>query len=80
MQTFISARELLAHLHKRQIPAIFFKIDFLKAFDTLSWEYIIEVLDAKGFPKLWITWINNLLISTTSHIKINGTRGEYFYH
>jgi Reverse transcriptase (RNA-dependent DNA polymerase) len=54
MQTFLSARELMTYLHKRRIPAVFFKIDFAKAFDTLSWDYILEVLHARGFPALWI--------------------------
>jgi Reverse transcriptase (RNA-dependent DNA polymerase) len=67
----------------QRIPAtsiIFFKIDFTKAFDTLSWEYLLEVMRARGFPRLWITWIKNLLISTTSRIKVNGLNGDYFYH
>jgi Reverse transcriptase (RNA-dependent DNA polymerase) len=80
MQTFLSARELLTYLNKTHIPSIFFKIDFSKAFDSISWEYLLEVMRARGFPRLWITWIKNLLISTTSHIKINGLKGEYFYH
>jgi Reverse transcriptase (RNA-dependent DNA polymerase) len=80
MQTFAFAREMIAHLHKRRIPFIFFKIYFAKAFDTLSWEYLLEALRARGFPNLWIAWIKNLLISTTSYVKVNGTRGTHFYH
>jgi Reverse transcriptase (RNA-dependent DNA polymerase) len=80
MQTFLSAQELLAHLHRSHIPSIFFKIDSSKAFDSISWEYLLEVMRARGFPGLWITWIKNLLISTTSHIRVNGLKGDYFYH
>jgi Reverse transcriptase (RNA-dependent DNA polymerase) len=71
MQTFLSARELMNHLHKNHIPTIFFKIDFAKTFDTLSWEYLLKVMRARGFPTLYISWIKNLLISTTLHIKVN---------
>jgi hypothetical protein len=45
MQTFISTRELLSYLHKNHIPSIFFKIDFSKAYDTISWEFLLEVFE-----------------------------------
>jgi Reverse transcriptase (RNA-dependent DNA polymerase) len=66
-QTFISAREMLSYLSKNKIPTIFFKIDFHKAFDTISWDFLLEVLRTRGFPALWISWIKDILISTTSH-------------
>jgi Reverse transcriptase (RNA-dependent DNA polymerase) len=50
MQTFISAREWITHLHKEHIPTVFLKINFAKAFDTLSWKYLFEVLRARGSP------------------------------
>jgi Reverse transcriptase (RNA-dependent DNA polymerase) len=75
-QTFISAREILTHLLKNKISSI----DFCKAFDTISWDYLQEMLRARGFPALWISWIKNLLISSTSHIIINGLNNTDFYH
>jgi len=80
MQTFLAARELMHYVHKYKIPVVFFKIDFVKVFDTLSWDYMLEVLRARDFPTLWISWIKNLLISTISHIKFNGIWGDNFYH
>jgi Reverse transcriptase (RNA-dependent DNA polymerase) len=52
MQTFISTREILVHLAKHKIPSIFIKVDFQKAFDSISWDFLIEVLRARGFPPL----------------------------
>jgi retron-type reverse transcriptase len=69
MQTFISSRELLCYLAKNKIPSIFMKIDVQKAFDSISWDYLIEVLRARSFPPFWIMWMRNLLISSTSYLK-----------
>jgi Reverse transcriptase (RNA-dependent DNA polymerase) len=41
MQTFISTRETLNHLAKNKIPSVFLKINFRKAFDTLSWDFLL---------------------------------------
>jgi Reverse transcriptase (RNA-dependent DNA polymerase) len=80
MQTFISIRELLCHLAKNKIPSIFMKIDFQKVFDSISWDYLLEVFRACSFPLLWIVWMRSLLISSTSFLKINGLKGQSFYH
>jgi Reverse transcriptase (RNA-dependent DNA polymerase) len=50
IQTFISNRKLLIHFAKNKIPSVFLKIDFQKAFDSLSWDYLLEVLRAREFP------------------------------
>jgi Reverse transcriptase (RNA-dependent DNA polymerase) len=80
MQTFLSTRELLHHLAEQKIPFVFIKIDFQKAFDSISWDFLFEVMRARGFPPLWIIWIHSLLISSTSFIKLNGLKGQPFYH
>jgi Reverse transcriptase (RNA-dependent DNA polymerase) len=80
MQTFLSTRELPCHLVKNKISSIFMKIDFQKAFDSISWDFLLEVLRVRGFPPLWIVWMRSLLISSTSFLKINGLKGQSFYH
>jgi len=38
-------------LHARQSPAILLKIDIAKAFDTVSWVFLLEILEHKGFDQ-----------------------------
>jgi hypothetical protein len=33
-----------------------------------------------GFLERWITWIRNLLISSSSSVKLNGEEGTHFFH
>ncbi|XP_071728521.1 uncharacterized protein [Rutidosis leptorrhynchoides] len=34
-----------------------FKVDFEKAFDTINWEYLMEIMALMGFGCRWRTWI-----------------------
>jgi Reverse transcriptase (RNA-dependent DNA polymerase) len=56
------------------------KIYFQKAFDSILWDYLLEVLRVRGFPPLWIAWMHRQLISSISFLKINGHKGQSFYH
>jgi Reverse transcriptase (RNA-dependent DNA polymerase) len=80
MQTFITTCEILHHLSKSKIPSVFLKVVFQKAFDSISWSFLLEVLKVRGFMTIWIVWIRSLLISSTSFLKINGLKGPSFYH
>ncbi|XP_078173997.1 uncharacterized protein LOC144567705 [Carex rostrata] len=52
-------------------PAVFMKIDFAKAFDSIEWEFLIEVMRARGFPVKWINWIEVMLKTASSWVIIN---------
>lgn len=40
-------------LHKRKISALLLKLDISKAFETLSWDFPLEVLQVCGFEQQW---------------------------
>lgn len=44
-------------LHSRHIPAMLLKLDLAKAFDSVSWEFLIQLLSHIGFPEWWMEWI-----------------------
>ena len=71
METFLVARENIILRNKLKIPTIVYKVDFRKAFDTISWNFLLNILARKGFPPKWTAWIKNLLISSSSSIKVN---------
>lgn len=45
----IRTHEVVHSLNKSKLPGMLVKIDLPKAYDHLSWEYIISILDAFGF-------------------------------
>jgi hypothetical protein len=47
-------------LHRKKKPPVLMKIDILKAFDTLSWEFLTEILRRRGFSERWCMWNSGL--------------------
>ncbi|GJV35089.1 hypothetical protein Tco_1407566 [Tanacetum coccineum] len=54
---------------------LIFKVDFEKAFDSVSWRYLDYVLLSLGFHSKWRSWIRASLQSSRSSILINGLHG-----
>jgi len=48
------ANEVLAASHNSNIEADFLKLDFAKVFDSVSWDFLFELLLARGFGEYWI--------------------------
>jgi hypothetical protein len=67
-------------IRKKKIPMMLLKLDISKAFDTLSWSFLLDVLKAKGFGPRWCTWMESMLSSATSIIILNGQQGPKIQH
>ncbi|GKB86217.1 RNA-directed DNA polymerase, eukaryota, partial [Tanacetum coccineum] len=58
--------------------AIIFKVDFEKAFDSVRWDYLDDVLNKFGFGVKWRTWIQGCLNSAMGYILVNGSPTSEF--
>lgn len=67
-------------IRKRKIPMMLLKLDISKAFDTLSWPFLLNVLQARGFGVTWRRWIATLLSTASSRIILNGRKGPPIKH
>lgn len=56
------------------------KLDISKAFNTVSWPFLLEVLRARGFGPNWCSWIEALLSTGSSRIILNGHQGPSISH
>lgn len=74
-ETFIYALELVQTCQKRRRATFVLKLDFAKAFDTVNWEGLQNVLRARGFQQRWIQWMLKLLGTSKSAVLVNGTLG-----
>ncbi|XP_057770241.1 uncharacterized protein LOC130990060 [Salvia miltiorrhiza] len=54
------------------------KVDIRKAFDTMGWEFILQVLRANNFHETFIRWISIILSSARISILYNGNLSGYF--
>lgn len=58
--------------------SIALKVDITKAFDTISWNFLYQVLRRMNFSDQFTTMISNILHSARLSILINGTPHSYF--
>ena len=55
-----------------------FKVDFEKAFDSLSWDYLLEIMSIMGFGSMWCRWIKELLSTARASVLVNGSPTDEF--
>src|SRR6266540_1493574 len=77
---FILVQQTLRLLHRQGDPRILLKLDISKAFDSVSWALILEVLTRLGFGLTWRNMVCNLLSSATTRVLLNGNPGEVIKH
>lgn len=63
-------------LHALKEPTVLLKLDITKAFDSVQWPFLIEVMRAMGFCGRWLGWICGLLANSSTRIMVNGIPGK----
>ncbi|GJV05373.1 RNA-directed DNA polymerase, eukaryota [Tanacetum coccineum] len=72
--------ELIHWCKSKKKQTMIFKVDFEKAYDSVRWDYLDDVLDKFGFGLKWRDWIHNCLISSKGSILVNGSpTGEFHF-
>lgn len=70
--------EIVDEARKRKKELILFKVDFEKAFDSIDWGYLDEVMCKTGFPFLWRKWIKECFGTATALVLVNGSPTDEF--
>ncbi|GKC79679.1 RNA-directed DNA polymerase, eukaryota [Tanacetum coccineum] len=66
--------------HKRR-QAMIFKVDFAKAYDSVRWDFLDDVLLSFGFGLKWRAWILGSLSSGKASVLVNGSpTSEFQFH
>jgi hypothetical protein len=73
-------KNLATRFNKAKTLTLLFKIDIRKAFDMVSWEYIFDILQCRGFPPRFWNWIAALFSTSTSRVLLNGIAGSPIAH
>ncbi|GJW59701.1 RNA-directed DNA polymerase, eukaryota [Tanacetum coccineum] len=71
--------ELIHWCRSKNKQAMIFKVDFEKAYDSVRWDYLDDVLNKFGFGSKWRKWIRNCLVSSKGSILVNGSPTSEFY-
>ena len=78
LDVVLVANEVVEEYRKGNKEGLVFKIDFEKAYDNVSWDFLVFVLYKKNFENRWRSWIRGCLSSVSYSVIINGRpRGKF---
>jgi len=72
------ANEVLEERKRKKKSCVFFKVNFEKAYDSISWDFIYYMLGRVGFCDKWISWIKSCLESALVSVLVNGSPSKEF--
>ncbi|GJR42044.1 RNA-directed DNA polymerase, eukaryota [Tanacetum coccineum] len=73
--------ETISWCKYRKEKALMFKVDFQKAFDSVRWDHLDDILDKIGFGLKWRGWIRGCLTSSKASVLVNGSpTDEFLFH
>ncbi|XP_057456943.1 uncharacterized protein LOC130747902 [Lotus japonicus] len=72
------ASEVVDFLNKNQRGGYLLKLDFAKAYDSIEWNFLLELLAKMNFGEKWISWIKTCVTTASLAILINGSPSVFF--
>ncbi|GKC51518.1 RNA-directed DNA polymerase, eukaryota, reverse transcriptase zinc-binding domain protein [Tanacetum coccineum] len=75
----LMVNEIVDWFKRKKKSLMIFKIDFEKAFDSVSWDFLFQVMVFMGFSPKWISWISGCLSSAKASVLINGSPTTEFH-
>ena len=68
--SIVLAEEIVATWRRRDTPGFMWKVDFSKAYDTLDWQFLWNVLRWRGFPETSVRWVKQCVTTPTFTIMV----------
>ncbi|XP_074265867.1 uncharacterized protein LOC141588319 [Silene latifolia] len=70
----------LVRLYNRSMvsPRCLFKLDLQKAYDSIEWQFVAQMMDALNFPSKFKNWVMCCISSPTYSLSLNGAQFGYF--
>ncbi|GAU50553.1 hypothetical protein TSUD_281270 [Trifolium subterraneum] len=72
------ANEVVDEARKSKKELMLFKVDFEKAYDSVDWGYLDDVMGRMSFPTLWRKWIKECVSTATASVLVNGSPTDEF--
>ncbi|GJZ77185.1 RNA-directed DNA polymerase, eukaryota [Tanacetum coccineum] len=77
----LTLNEIVSWCKIKNEQALMLKVDFQKAFDSVRWDYLDDILNKFGFGVKWRGWIRGCLLSSKASVLVNGSpTHEFSFH
>jgi hypothetical protein len=77
---FMLVQQTAKFLYQHRQSSLLHKLDILKAFNSVSWTFLLEVLHHLGFGKIWRDVISGLFVTSSTRVLLNGVVGQLISH
>jgi len=78
LDSVVMANEFLEDIKRNRKSRVCFKVDFEKAYDSVRWSFLFDMLHRLGFHDKWISWVKGCLVSSSVSVLVNGSPTEEF--
>ncbi|CAJ2661734.1 unnamed protein product [Trifolium pratense] len=69
----VVVNEIIDLARRRKDHCFLMKVDFEKAYDTVNWRYLEDMMRRMGFPDIWIRWMRTCIFNSSMSVLINGS-------
>lgn len=71
--SYTMASEIIAAWRRTSKPGFLWKVDFSKAYNSMSWGFLWHSLRLRGFPPTWIIWMKRCISTSSFSVLVNGS-------
>lgn len=79
MDGVLITNEVVDWWKKSKKKGLILKLDFQKAYDTVNWNCLLQMLSSFGFGSRWIGWMKECLESARISVLVNGSPFAEFF-
>jgi hypothetical protein len=65
--------ELIDLAKRRKDKCLLFKVDFERAYDTVSWQFLERMMVKMGFAEGWLKWMRSCIFESSMSVLVNGS-------
>lgn len=78
MEGALVAHKVLHSINSNKYSIFMVKLDMMKAYDRVKWDFLFKVLHKFGFAKGWCKWIKACIMDAWFLVLINGVLAGFF--
>ena len=78
LESVVMANEVIEEVRRSRRSGVCLKVDFEKAYDSVRWSFLLDMLHRMGFHSKWIKWVKGCLESATVFVLVNGSPTKEF--
>lgn len=71
MDGVVVLNEVIEDAKKSKVERLIVKVNFVKAYDSVDWTYLLGMLRSINFPNMWIKWIRECISTASANVIVN---------